>query len=231
MTVYQSAGDPLICYRVVDGRAEMRVGMGEWKPATVTAAAVLVAFERGKLRETSDDRARVCQKHTGDQMKALTIIQPFALLITLPDSHPMHKRVENRTWAPPKSLLGATIAIHAGAARKYGGESVDVLAKHYELDVAAMPFGAVVATAVLVDAVSVDWMHNSSTADPLWTSLSGKPVDDWIRQHKHMEGPWGWVLADVRPLPAPLPWKGAQGLWEMPAEAITKAFAHVPAGQ
>ena len=40
-------------------------------------------------------------------MNAITIIQPFAHLITLPESHPQHKRCENRTWYPKG--LGAFI--------------------------------------------------------------------------------------------------------------------------
>lgn len=42
-------------------------------------------------------------------MKALTLHQPWATCIA------QHgKRVENRTWAPPPSIIGQRIAIHAG---------------------------------------------------------------------------------------------------------------------
>lgn len=57
--------------------------------------------------------------------------------------------------------------------------------------------GAIVATAVLADAVQD---HPS-----IWA----------------MDGQWHWVLEDVRLLPTPIPAKGRQGLWhcEIPAEA------------
>lgn len=42
-------------------------------------------------------------------MKALTLHQPWATCIA---HH--GKRVENRTWAPPQSIVGQRIAIHAG---------------------------------------------------------------------------------------------------------------------
>ncbi len=45
-------------------------------------------------------------------MKAITVAQPFAWAIL-----EGHKRVENRTRAPPQSLLGERIAIHAGKRR------------------------------------------------------------------------------------------------------------------
>ena len=42
-------------------------------------------------------------------MKALTVIQPWAWAI----AH-AGKRVENRTWGPPRDVIGQRIAIHAG---------------------------------------------------------------------------------------------------------------------
>ena len=42
-------------------------------------------------------------------MKALTLHQPWASLIACGA-----KRIETRSWPPPKSLIGKRIAIHAG---------------------------------------------------------------------------------------------------------------------
>lgn len=42
-------------------------------------------------------------------MKALTVTQPFAYLMAAG-----HKRVENRNWVPPASMLGAELLIHCG---------------------------------------------------------------------------------------------------------------------
>jgi hypothetical protein len=36
----------------------------------------------------------------------------------------------------------------------------------------------------------------------------------WLKTHGHANGTWCWVLDEVERLPAAIPWKGAQGLWE-----------------
>lgn len=38
-----------------------------------------------------------------------------------------------------------------------------------------------------------------------------------LADRAHCFGPWCWVLTDVRRLPVPVPWRGAQGLWECDA--------------
>lgn len=45
-------------------------------------------------------------------MKALTVRQPWARFIAQTDETDQPKRVENRTWAPPASMLGAELLIH-----------------------------------------------------------------------------------------------------------------------
>lgn len=97
-------------------------------------------------------------------MKALTIRQPWAAFIGFG-----WKRIENRDWFPPASLIGERIAIHAGASRGLSHhELIDVLhavgREHYRdsRERLAMPWtlgqwdrvfeaqrGRVVATAVL----------------------------------------------------------------------------------
>lgn len=42
-------------------------------------------------------------------MKALTVCQPFAWLMANG-----HKKVENRNWVPPASMLGAEFLLHCG---------------------------------------------------------------------------------------------------------------------
>lgn len=98
------------------------------------------------------------------------------------------KPIENRTW--PTRYRGA-IAIHAGKSRSWLGE--DDEATYPE-----MAFGALVAVATLYDCVVV-------------ANLPAHLID-----HEHANGPWCWLLMDVRRLVTPVPIRGAQGLWTLP---------------
>lgn len=120
-------------------------------------------------------------------MKALTICQPYAHLIAIGA-----KRVENRTW--PTRYRGPLL-IHAGKSREWlgGAEST------------GMAFGAVIATATLVDCLHIDAVERGEHTR----------IYPWLRDHEHTVGPWCWVLADVAAIPEPVPARGAQGLWNM----------------
>ena len=88
-------------------------------------------------------------------MKSLTLHQPWASLI----AHGV-KSIETRSWAPPQSLVGQRIAIHAG--KKVVGPQLlnrntrqaiaRLFGEEWEKDI---PKGAVVATALLKDARQV----------------------------------------------------------------------------
>ena len=127
-------------------------------------------------------------------MKALTVSQPYASLIASGE-----KWVENRRY--PVSYRGP-LAIHAGKGTQY-------LDKR---ELADYPTGCVIAIARLVTCV------------PLLGTRCGNGI--WMRQlkqhgininaflgHQHTEGPWCWILSDVRRI-EPAPARGAQGLWE-----------------
>lgn len=114
-------------------------------------------------------------------MKALTVCQPYADMIARGE-----KIIENRNW--PTSYRGP-MAIHAGKSRAWlDPEDLD--------ERPDMAFGAVVATAVLVDCVRVE-------------DLAYHLMD-----REDANGPWCWVLSDVRPLVPPVAARGAQGLWD-----------------
>lgn len=123
-------------------------------------------------------------------MKALTIRQPWATLIALGV-----KTIETRSWRAPQSLIGQTIAIHAGKHQPEHdwpksitaytmwcdefGERVlqrywftddqtpgpDVWPKGYEEW--PLPLGAIVATATLADCVPM--IDGSKPTGPHWT--------------------------------------------------------------
>lgn len=121
-------------------------------------------------------------------MKALTICQPYAHMIACGE-----KRVENRTW--PTQYRGPLL-IHAGKSRAWLTDS----------DPDGMAFGAVVATAQLVDCLRVERIKCGDYADRY----------PWLKGHRHALGPWCWVLGDVAVLQEPVPARGAQGLWDLP---------------
>lgn len=140
-------------------------------------------------------------------MKALTLYASWAHAI----AH-YSKRVENRTWHPPRSLIGQRFAIHAGA--KLDESGLDALD---EIDDAvivakAVPRSAIVATARLVRSVEFRDILIPKGADPAVQS------DWWV-------GPVGWVLDDVRALREPVPCNGALGLWTLPADVEAAVLA------
>lgn len=133
-------------------------------------------------------------------MKALTIQQPWASMIASGE-----KWVENRTW---RTNYRGPLAIHAGLGSKY--------LKKKEL--AEYETGSVVAIAWLSLCVSkseAQYQHKQGSESKIDVSWSE------IVNHKYSEGPVCWVLEAVTKLSKPIPCKGAQGLWVLPAEIET----------
>lgn len=124
-------------------------------------------------------------------MKALTIWEPWAWAIVAAG-----KDVENRTWAPPRALLGERIVIHAG--KRVDEDAIDDIEWLIEREVPRRELapGCLVGTALLV-------RISTSSASP-WFS-----------------GPFGWELRDPW-RGAPVPCRGAQGLWDVPADVLAK---------
>lgn len=125
------------------------------------------------------------------KIKALTICQPYAHLIAIGE-----KRVENRTWT---TNYRGPLAIHAGLSRKYLDDGDQV---RYP----GMAFGAVVATAMLVECVRMD-----AVAD----LIVNKPELLWLSGHVHVEGPMCWILEDIQRLETPYPISGQRSLWQI----------------
>jgi hypothetical protein len=104
------------------------------------------------------------------------------------------KTIENRTW--PTSFRGL-LFIHAGKSREWMEPEDD---EEYP----GMAFGALVATARLVGCV-----HVNDAA----TELLDNP---------HANGPWLWLLEDINRID-PIPYRGAQGLWDVPNDVALTA--------
>jgi hypothetical protein len=127
-------------------------------------------------------------------VKALTICQPYAHLIMGGE-----KRVENRAW--PTRYRGQ-IFIHAGKSTAWmGGWPTNP----------PLVFGAVVGSALLVDCIELS--NNAG-----WPAVGQKYP--WFFSHRHVSGPYCFVLDGVRRLENPIPYRGAQGFWNFPDHLV-----------
>ncbi len=141
-------------------------------------------------------------------MKALTIIQPWASLIASGI-----KRFETRSW--PTRYRGP-IAIHAGLSDRYYGtfgyqdilvaagqmpEWAEYIARFADDPPHEIPFGAVIATAELVEC----WEIHSPNFR-LWANEA--IFGDYT------PGRYAWELTNIKPLETPVKTRGYQGLWD-----------------
>lgn len=131
-------------------------------------------------------------------MKAITISQPYASLIASGA-----KWIENRTW--PTNYRGA-LAIHAGKGLQYLDR--DELTNY--------PSGCVIAVGKLVACVELSKIKSMGLQFGYQDDyIPGSTKRTWAHAllHEHAEGPWCWILEDVRKVDH-VPVRGAQGLWE-----------------
>jgi hypothetical protein len=121
-------------------------------------------------------------------IRALTLHRPWAWAI----AHNT-KRVENRTWEPPKALVGQLLAIHAG--QRWDADAAEWI------DLCCMAAKG-----------EVPPKDKHPTGIVAVARLSHVALDGgaWF------VGPVGWVLDDVVALPEPIDCKGKQGLWTPP---------------
>lgn len=126
-------------------------------------------------------------------MKALTISQPYASLIA--DGE---KWIENRTWS---TNYRGPLAIHAGLGSRYLSKT----------ELAEYPTGLVIAIADLTACVNVEEIRERNNI-PI--PIPGTDIT-WLEAslHEHTEGPFCWVLENVRKI-EPVRATGKQGLWE-----------------
>jgi activating signal cointegrator 1 len=136
-------------------------------------------------------------------MKCLTICQPYAELILRGE-----KRVENRRW--PTAHRGPLL-IHAGKSREYLElDWYGLQDETYDIPLAEMDFGAIVGVCQVLGCVQVTPGLDAETRAALETW-------PWLATHEHTEGPWCWVLERAYRFSRPIPYRGQQGLFEVPA--------------
>lgn len=131
-------------------------------------------------------------------MKALTISQPFAELIAKGE-----KWVENRYWG---TTYRGPLAIHAGSGTQY--------MTWKELQIGGHTTGAIIAVAELVACQQLNVLRAMSVlrATRLDSRFGPYSVAD-VLNHEHTEGPWVWVLANVRRI-EPVRCPGQRSLWD-----------------
>lgn len=169
------------------------------------------------------------------KIPALSIRQPWVYCTTDLPADP--KRIENRSWAPPVPVWGQRVALHASASldsmdgRIAASRMAGVRLSNYADD---MPLGAVVATAVVAGAITMDrgllpaLLRVGGIADII--QFDGRrayvAVAPGYREQlteaelarpqytRWFVGPIGWIWADVEKLPEPVPATGRLGVWE-----------------
>lgn len=137
-------------------------------------------------------------------MKAITIMQPWATLITIGE-----KKFETRGW---RTHYRGLIAIHAGkkideaACRE---DSIRKVLVEYGYTIDNLPTGSILAIATLNRCLqSVDtWTDGYELENRELIYSPEYEFGDFT------PGRYAWELADVNSLPEPIPAKGQQGLW------------------
>ncbi|MUN41475.1 ASCH domain-containing protein [Actinomadura litoris] len=135
-----------------------------------------------------------------DELRGLTIHQPWANAIASNE-----KRIENRAWRYAPTYCG-WVAIHAGAATatQYAVERV--------AEITGTPVDVVMqrsrARSVILAVARLAAVCSESAGATELVCGCGP----WA-----MPGQRHFRLADVRPIPSPVPCKGALGLWRLPS--------------
>lgn len=134
-------------------------------------------------------------------MKALSVRQPWASLLCAGV-----KDVENRTWTPPKELIGKKILIHAGST-KVGKDFFDTIPFEWCSEIAnatryrwvpsndKVPLGAIIGFATLCGC--------SDSTDSIWDGGEGQVK---------------WIFKDPYLFDEPIPAKGMLGLFDYPLD-------------
>lgn len=145
------------------------------------------------------------------EMRALSLTQPWASLVAHGE-----KTWETRSWSTKHR---GPIAIHASAGFPVAAQQLvheepfaDALNSHGYCLAEDLPRGAIVAVATLV-AILPTRACGGLSSNREWAFGDFSP------------GRWAWLLAWAKPLSAPIPCKGALGLWTVPPEIAARVRA------
>lgn len=141
-------------------------------------------------------------------MKAITLWQPWASLVA-----GGVKTVETRSW---RTSYRGPLAIHAA---KRTAASDDMKRLGVGDPDGMMPYGQVVAVAVLVGCVptsAILWVTAAELEGADWATGNDRAAIGWRQRAYGDFGPgrWAWLLAEVSRLAVPVAAAGRQQLWE-----------------
>ena len=163
-------------------------------------------------------------------MKVISLWQPWASAIALGS-----KRIETRSWS---TNYRGPLAIHA--AKRWTREEDELIHFYYWMGAMGLPYGvqgrqekwdslpkgAIVATCNLVDCRPTGSFRLEEIEKTIYC-----PADPRSEEYSWTErlmgnfelGRFGWVLDDIKPVPEPIPFKGAQGFFDVPDELLRLA--------
>lgn len=121
------------------------------------------------------------------------------------------KRIETRHWS---THYRGPLAIHA--AKRWTREEADFARVMGLPD--ALPLGAIVAFARL---------HSCIRTEALVATI-GRQEEQW---GNYSDGRFAWVFQDIVALPAPIPFKGLQGLFDVPDDLFADLGAPILQGR
>lgn len=156
-------------------------------------------------------------------MLALTIVRPMDWAI-------IHggKDVENRVWPCPDSVVGKYICVHSGL--KWDVDYEQSVRSHVRASMPVVPQFPMTATWTggrIVGVVRVDRVREPPFRAPMFQD--GGVVDDGPPQSPWaMDGQCHWHVSGAIALATPVPARGAQKLWRVPAETEAKIRAQLP---
>lgn len=130
-------------------------------------------------------------------MRAISLWQPWASAIALG-----WKRIETRHWA---TTHRGPLAIHAAKRWTHDErEEWEIACEIHGLPQDAPPLGALVAVTRLAEIRRTESLLSTGVTleEQEWGNFG--------------PGRFGWLLTDIAPLPEPIPFRGAQGLFDVP---------------
>lgn len=141
-------------------------------------------------------------------MRALSLWQPWASAVALG-----WKKIETRHWA---TAYRGPLAIHAAKRwTREEREEWEIACEIYGLPDEPPPLGAIVAIAVLSDIRrSEDLQASISPEEREWGNYGPRR--------------FGWILTDIVKLLEPVPFRGAQGLFDVPNEVFGPGYVPPP---
>jgi hypothetical protein len=135
----------------------------------------------------------------GGGVRAISLWQPWATAIVVGS-----KRIETRHWT---TKYRGPLAIHA--AKRWDRQQREFASVEFTLGrlPRRLPFGAVIATARLVDVQPTEEL-----------ALTASAVERLYGNYEF--GRFGWLLEDVVALPEPIPYRGGQSFFTVPDELL-----------